>query len=147
MDPRRGDQGLDGGGQGGRADGIEAIRIAYTEGRPGPDGIEFPTLEELIAETGADYATARRVSALEHWGLARRAARDALEAERLKRIQDADRRRSAGIAGQYGQAMEELVAAFRIAVREADNPRELAALVRSAPALGAELARMKGVER
>ena len=55
--------------------------------------------------------------------------------------------RSAAIANQYNAAMEELVAAFRLAIREAEDPRQLAALVRSAPALGAELVRMMGGEQ
>ena len=124
------------------------MRTAYTEGRTSEEGtIEFPTLEELIAETGHDHAEARRVAALEHWSLARRQAREAVAAERVKRIQDREVQRSAAIANQYNAAMEELVAAFRLAIREAEDPRQLAALVRSAPALGAELVRMMGGEQ
>ena len=124
------------------------MRLIYTEGRPGEDAqIEFPTLQELVEELGGDYAEARRVAALEHWALARRQAREAVAAERVKRIQDRDIQKSAVIASHYSVAMEELVAAFRIAIREAAAPRQLAALVRAAPALGAELGRMRGGEK
>ena len=124
------------------------MRLIYTEGRPGEDAqIEFPTLEELVEELGGDYAEARRVAALEHWALARRQAREAVAAERVKRIQDRDIQKSAVIASHYSVAMEELVAAVRIAIREAEDPRQLAALVRAAPALGAELVRMLGGEK
>ena len=122
---------------------IDKIRLGYTRGIIDEDGeVSFPTLEELCMAEGCDYHEARKVSQKEHWSLSRRSARTALEDERALRAADEDRRKAALISRNYTKAVAELVEAFRQSIVHADDPRDLAALARSAPSIGAEINRM-----
>lgn len=121
---------------------MEVIRKEFTKGVV-VDGItDWPGLDVLCERHGLDIAEVTKTSIIENWAVERRESRKKYQAETVAQIRDQARKRVSSSALDYADALDEAVAALRRHIMAADDPRDLAAIVRAAPAIGQEIARL-----